>query len=172
MYKISGKIMKKKISISDEDYLLTIYKLEKSNRVARSKDIVQMQKVAKSTVTAALKQLSEKNMINYQPYEPITLTPSGVEKAQRLFLRKKAIEDFFINIIQLSKIEAEKVADSIEHFMEPLVLRKFVCFMTFFKKREHQKDSLIKEYKKYVNSSQHKLDCTDCLKDYAKNLDI
>ncbi|KAF1081255.1 MAG: hypothetical protein GQF41_2523 [Candidatus Rifleibacterium amylolyticum] len=164
--------MNEQLSMAAEDYLVTIYDLEKSKKVARSKDIVEMLQVAKSTVTAALKLLAGKNLITYQPYEPITLTPDGLKRAQQLRLRNAAIKDFLTSFIQLSADQAEKTADSMEHFMEPPVLRKFVCFMTFFKEKWHNDSGPLKEYKDYISQAGHEKDCGKCLASYAKKLGL
>ncbi|PKL49243.1 MAG: metal-dependent transcriptional regulator [Candidatus Riflebacteria bacterium HGW-Riflebacteria-2] len=164
--------MTEPLSMAAEDYLVTIYNLEKSKKVARSKDIVEMQKVAKSTVTAALKFLASKKLINYQPYEHITLTEEGMNRAKQLCLRKAAIRDFLTNFMQLSPIQADTTADAMEHCMEPAVLRRFVCFMTFFKDKWQSQSGPINEFKEFISSEKHARDCGKCLARYASTLDL
>jgi len=164
--------MIKQLSTTAEDYLVTIYNLEKSKKVARSKDIVEMQQVAKSTVTAALKFLSGKKLINYEPYAPITLTDEGMKRAKQLCLRKTAIRDFLTNIMLLSPEQADTTADSMEHCMEPAVLRRFVCFMTFFKDKWRSQSGPINEFKEFISSEQHARDCGECLDRYARTLGL
>jgi DtxR family Mn-dependent transcriptional regulator len=60
-----------------EDYLETILELEKTQKVARVKDIAEMRGVLRGSVTGALKSLAEKGLINYEPYSFITLTRKG-----------------------------------------------------------------------------------------------
>ena len=69
------------LSQSLEDYLETILELQKSNKVARVKDIAAKKGVQRGTVTGALKTLAGKHLINYEPYSFITLTPKGAARS-------------------------------------------------------------------------------------------
>ena len=65
------------LSASLEDYLETIFLIVQKKQAARAKDISIELKVKASSVTGALRQLSEKGLINYAPYDIITLTSKG-----------------------------------------------------------------------------------------------
>ena len=58
----------KKLSASLEDYIEVIFHLIGEHRVARAKDVADKMAVRKSSVTGALKALSEKGYINHDPY--------------------------------------------------------------------------------------------------------
>ncbi|MBF0235618.1 MAG: metal-dependent transcriptional regulator, partial [Desulfamplus sp.] len=64
-----------------EDYLEIILKLQERNRVARSKDIAENMGIQRGSVTSMLKNLAEKELINYEPYGYITLTDQGKKVA-------------------------------------------------------------------------------------------
>ena len=66
-----------KLSASLEDYLEAIFNLSNAGKAARSKDIANLLGVSKSSVTGALKMLSERGLVDYRPYDPITLTKDG-----------------------------------------------------------------------------------------------
>ena len=70
------------LSASLEDYLEAIFHLSAQSKVARSKDIAELLEVSRSSVTGALKTLSEKGLVNYKPYGFITLTDIGRAEAQ------------------------------------------------------------------------------------------
>jgi len=59
---------KTQLSDSLEDYLEIILALEKQKKVARVKDIAEEMSVLRGSVTSALKNLSSKELINYEPY--------------------------------------------------------------------------------------------------------
>ncbi len=73
----------KKIKLSEslEDYLEIILDLEKTKKVARTKDIAGKMGVKRGTVSGALKSLEEKGLINYKPYNFTTLTQKGARIA-------------------------------------------------------------------------------------------
>ena len=67
--------MDKELSSTLENYLEAIFRIEKKKRAARVRDISQHVGVSKSTVSAALKSLASKKLIEYEPYELIV--PGG-----------------------------------------------------------------------------------------------
>ena len=76
-----------RLSESLEDYLEAILFLENSNKVARVKDIAEKMGVLRGSVTGALKSLSKKGLINYEPYSYITLTKKGTTLARQVTRR-------------------------------------------------------------------------------------
>lgn len=159
--------MNELLSATVENYLLTIYNLEKEKKVARPKDICLRQNVAKSTVTAALQCLASKGLLNYQPYEPVTLTASGLKRAKQLFLRKKVLFDFLNNIMLLPGELADETSDTMVHSMNPQVLRRFVCFITLFKENLRDGAGFMPEFRQFIEQNGHAADCNDCLEKYA-----
>ena len=65
------------LSSNMEDYLEAIFHISSEKQAARAKDIADRLKVNKSSVTGALRSLSEKGYVNYAPYDIITLTGKG-----------------------------------------------------------------------------------------------
>ena len=82
-----------------EDYIEAIYNTIAEKQVARSKDVKQRLKVNGASVTGALRNLAEKGMINYEPYEVITLTPKGFKVAQIIVRRHEILKDFNYHIL-------------------------------------------------------------------------
>jgi DtxR family transcriptional regulator, Mn-dependent transcriptional regulator len=80
------------LSESLENYLETILYLEQSQKVARAKDIADRLNVQRGSVTGALKNLSEKGYINYEPYSFITLTSEGMKLGMEHAIDKKTFE--------------------------------------------------------------------------------
>ena len=75
------------LSASLEDYLEAIFHIVARNQVARAKDISLRMKVSGPSVTGALRSLSEKGLINYAPYDVITLTDKGNALAEDVVRR-------------------------------------------------------------------------------------
>ena len=73
-----------KLSASLEDYLEAIFHLVAEEQVARARDIAKRLKVGQSSVTGALHALAEKGLVNYAPYEVITLTHKGEAAAREV----------------------------------------------------------------------------------------
>ena len=124
---------KKKTQLSEslEDYLEIILALEKINKVARTKDIAEKMGVQRSTVTGALKSLSEKEMINYEPYSFITLTKKGARIAKEVTRRHTILKDFLYRVLQLDDKNADSTACRMEHAMDKKSFERMVQFIDF-----------------------------------------
>lgn len=119
------------LTASQEDYLETIFLVVEENRVARSKDLVSRLGVNSSSVTQALKVLSDKRLINYEPYGVVTLTETGEHRAREVLRRHVALRDFFTRILHVEEETAEKAACRMEHDMPRVILDRLVQFIEY-----------------------------------------
>ena len=122
------------LSASLEDYLEAIFGLVEKNKVARSKDIAGRLKVSKSSVTKALRALSDRELINYTPYDVITLTDQGMEVAGRIAKRHQVLQDFFVKVLAVDKKTAGDVACRMEHIVPPGMMERLIRFVRFMDK--------------------------------------
>lgn len=123
--------MDRRLSESLEDYMEAIFHIEVQKHAARAKDIADRLQVSNSSVTGALRLLSDKGLINYAPYDIITLTPKGKEVAQSVVLKHKTLVDFFVNILCIEHEKAEEAACRMEHGLSNDILQRFTQFMAF-----------------------------------------
>ena len=72
------------ISKSQEEYLKTMYVLSKQNGNIRVTDIAEKMKCSKASVNKAINNLKKENLINYETYGKIELTPEGENLAKKL----------------------------------------------------------------------------------------
>jgi DtxR family Mn-dependent transcriptional regulator len=158
------------LSASLEDYLETIYLIVQKKQAARAKDISIELKVKASSVTGALRQLSEKGLINYAPYDIITLTSEGEQVAQDVLKRHRALYDFFRNILGIDEQEAEKGACKLEHEVSPLILKRLKSFIDFFQQCPRAGTPWVKEFNSFCVHNTKDKDCKKCLNDCLKRL--
>ncbi len=111
-----------------EDYLEAIFNLCRQSDAARSRDIAESLRVHKSTVTAALKSLGQMGLVNYAPYEAVTLTPEGRRLAADVVRRHAALKDFFINVLKVDADLAENAACGMEHAVPREIVAKLAAF--------------------------------------------
>ncbi len=119
------------LSASLEDYLEAIFHIVAEKQAARAKDISNRLKVKASSVTGALRTLSEKGLINYAPYDVITLTPKGREIAADVVRRHEVLRDFFIRVLAVEEKEADEAACKIEHTIPKTILERLIQFAEF-----------------------------------------
>jgi DtxR family Mn-dependent transcriptional regulator len=120
-----------KLSSSLEDYLETILAVSEEKGAARPKDIADRMKVAAASVTGALKLLASRELVNYAPYDVVTLTAAGKKIARTVTKKHNALLNFFINVLDIPREEAEEFACSMEHTIPDHVLERFIGFAEF-----------------------------------------
>lgn|SRR5574344_276110 len=120
----------KHISASLEDYIMTIYEIIKEKKGVKAIDISRKLGVGRSSVTDALKSLSEKKLVNYNPYDVISLTDEGEKIASEVAEKHKILHDFFENVLVLSPEEAAKNACGVSHAISGEAFNKFVSFIS------------------------------------------
>jgi DtxR family Mn-dependent transcriptional regulator len=122
------------LSASLEDYLQAIFWIVKEKQAARAKDISDRLKVARSSVTGALRALAERKLINYAPYDVITLTGEGHVVAEEVVRRHEVLRDFFVEVLAVEEQEADDAACRMEHAVTPEIVERLVAFAEFFER--------------------------------------
>ena len=101
-------------SESLEDYLETILLLQKRTGQVRSIDIATEMNFSKPSVSVAMKNLREKGYIAMADNGYITLTESGLQRAESVLERHTLLSDWLISI-GVSRETALEDACKIEH---------------------------------------------------------
>ncbi|MFI4911703.1 MAG: metal-dependent transcriptional regulator [Sedimentisphaeraceae bacterium JB056] len=117
-----------------EDYLEAIFMIEQEKNVSRVKDIASRLNVRAASVTGALQSLSEKELINYTPYEYITLTEAGKYEAKKVVRRHRFLKQFFVEILGIDEDVADEGACNVEHTIPKIIMERMVDFMDFVEK--------------------------------------
>lgn len=121
---------KRQLSENIEDYLETILELQEKKTVARSKDIAEKLDIKRGSVTGMLKKLSQKQLINYEPYGYVTLTQAGEKVARKITQRHIFLKDFFHRVLQVDEQTADRTACQMEHAMNKETFAKLKKFLT------------------------------------------
>lgn len=121
----------KNLSSSQEDYLEAILVLVRKGRVARVRDIAKALGVGMPSVSTALKALARRRMVNYDPYQFITLTDSGERAAEEISSRHHVLRDFLTDVLGLGEDVAEANACRMEHAVDAEVLERFRQFAAY-----------------------------------------
>lgn len=154
------------LSATLEDYLGVILKFQLEKKYARVSDIALDTGVAKSAVTAALQSLSSKGLVNYQPYEPATLTEAGEKLAREMALRHRVLMDFLTEILAIDSGEAENIACDMEHSIGSRALERLVCFLAFVGTRPSRENSWLKEFRSFTEEGAGGRTCGQLVKQY------
>ncbi len=157
--------MKEKIELSAslEDYIEAIYHIIDEKLVARSKEIASRLDVSRASVTEALRALSKKGLINYAPYEAITLTPEGKIVAEDVIFRHNALKKFFIEVLAIEEPVAEDGACKIEHSAPPEIIARMINFTKFMQICPRAGDELIQGFRDYCRRGGLSDNCDVCV---------
>ncbi|MEO2069441.1 MAG: metal-dependent transcriptional regulator [Desulfurobacteriaceae bacterium] len=129
-----------------EDYLETIYLIEKKNGVARVKEIAKERNVKMPTVSDVLKRLSEKGFIHYEPYGYVRTTEKGKLYAQTLYSKHKVLIKFMKEVLGVRDDIAEKEGCLLEHHLSKETIERIEKLVYFF-----EKENLRENFKEYLN---------------------
>jgi len=122
-----------KLSSSLEDYLEAIWVICQDKQMAHANHIAETLGVSKSSVSWALNRLAEKKLINYVPYEAITLTAQGETAARKIARRHDEIKNFLTTVLAIDEKTAQTNACRMEHVVDKQVLQRMTQFMDFLK---------------------------------------
>ena len=104
-----------KLTESQEEYLKTIYLLEKNSEKVRVTDIADKLKITKPSVNKAMKNLKEMELIKYQTYGNIELTKNAEEIAKKVLKKQDIIEIFLKEILEVDESQAIEEAKAMKY---------------------------------------------------------
>jgi len=142
------------LSASLEDYLEAIYHITAAKKAARVKDIALRLQVNNSSVTGALQTLAARKLVNYAPYDVITLTPGGQAIAGDIVRRHQALRDFFVKVLQVEETLADRCACGMEHALPREILDRLAQFVEYVDADEGGAAAWLDDFARYCR--QHK----------------
>ncbi len=138
-----------------EDYMEVVTKLVAKEGVAHVQDIADAAEVHKSTVTTAMQVLAEKGLVNYRPYQPVTLTDEGRKTGERIIERHEAISTFLSEILLINKDLADENACRMEHVLDREVVEQLSVFGRFVKECPRAGRDWLERFRYYRYSMKH-----------------
>lgn len=105
------------LSESLEDYIEAIRNISLEKKEVLVGDIAQYLGVKKPSVSLAMRQLKQRELVNYKQYGPIQLTPTGKKYADSIIQNHTRVKNFLITMLHMTEERANEVACRIEHIM-------------------------------------------------------
>ena len=113
---------------SKEDYLKTIFVLQRKLENVHSVNVAEYMGVSKASVCVAIKQLREQGFLIKRPDSSLCLTEKGVLVAQKVYERYNFFLTVFANA-GISKETAVKDACRLEHDISEESFKKLKCVL-------------------------------------------
>lgn len=104
-----------KLTNSQEEYLKTIYILEKNNKKVRVTDIATKLYITKPSVNKAINILKDMKLINYEIYGEIKLTQNGEKLAKEIIKKHDILKMFLTDILEVEPNKAEEEAKQMKY---------------------------------------------------------
>ena len=118
------------IQRSGEDYLETIYILNRRTGFVRSIDIANEMGYSKPSVSKGMSLLREMGYITVAAYGEIKLTKNGLKRAKEVYSRHLLIREFFIRKLGVNPTTAEIDACKVEHVISEETYLRLRDFMS------------------------------------------
>ncbi len=103
------------ISKQLENYLKTIWTLEKEHGSVTTKLVAQYMEISPASVTSMLKKLSGMKLIDYKPYRGANLTLRGEKVALEVLRHHRILELYLSEIVGLPLDQVHDEAEELEH---------------------------------------------------------
>jgi DtxR family Mn-dependent transcriptional regulator len=116
------------LSKSERETLKAIYRHTKDADDAHTGLLAETLGVTPGTVTATVKRLADRALVDHRPYHGVRFTPAGRRLAVAAIRRHRIVERFLADMLGYAWNEADRLAPSFEHDLPDEVLdRLFVA---------------------------------------------
>ena len=120
------------MTYSEENYIKAIYHLSLfQKKGVNTNAIAKMIETKASSVTDMIKKLAEKGLVEYQKYQGVTLTDSGLYAAKMIVRKHRLWEVFLVEKLDFSWDEVHDVAEELEHIQSEKLINKLDAFLGF-----------------------------------------
>lgn len=116
-------------SVSVENYLKAIYRLQSRVERVKTKDLAEALDVSLPSITNMLKSLSAEGLVAYQPYKGARLTEKGGEHALKVIRKHRLVEMFLVETLGFTWDEVHVEAEQLEHAVSDLVAERMAVFL-------------------------------------------
>lgn len=123
---------------TEENYLKIIYHLSHTEESGISTNaIAQKIDTKASSVTDMIKKLKEKELINHEKYQGVTITPLGMQTAKMIIRKHRLWEVFLVDKLNFNWDEVHDVAEELEHIKSEKLINALDAFLGYPKEDPH-----------------------------------
>jgi DtxR family transcriptional regulator, Mn-dependent transcriptional regulator len=102
-------------TISTEDYIKAVYKLEEDGEKATTSALAAQLDVADASISDMIKKLSDKGLLHYERYQGVQLTQKGRKMALSILRRHRLWEMYLVRFLGYSWDKVHDEAERLEH---------------------------------------------------------
>lgn len=124
-------------SLAEENYLKALYKLGGKSNEVQTNALADELSTKASSVTDMMKKLSDKKLVNYEPYKGVSLTKQGYTIAINVVRKHRLWEVFLVGKLAFKWDEVHEIAEQLEHIHSPELIEKLDEFLDYPKFDPH-----------------------------------
>lgn len=111
-------------TLIEENYLKTLFHLQDEVGEVSVNELSKALQVKMPTVNSMIKKLSEKKLLNYESYKPVTLTIKGKKVAAGIIRKHRLTEMYLVERMGFGWEEVHEIAEQMEHIDAPKFFQK------------------------------------------------
>ena len=112
-------------SRSDRELLKAVYRLTQEDAYAHTTELAAALGVSPGSVSAGVKRLALRGLLDHKPYRGVSLTPPGRRAAVAAIRRHRIVERFLADMLGYAWNEADRLAATFEHDLPQEVEDRF-----------------------------------------------
>jgi DtxR family Mn-dependent transcriptional regulator len=124
-------------TLAEENYLKSIYHLSLNAESVSTNGLAALLNTKASSVTDMLKKLAEKALINYIPYQGVSLTTAGEKIAVNIIRKHRLWEYFLVEKLNFKWDQVHEMAEEMEHISSNELIDRLDKFMNYPKYDPH-----------------------------------
>ncbi|TSJ39588.1 metal-dependent transcriptional regulator [Mucilaginibacter corticis] len=124
-------------TLAEENYLKAIYHLSLNDVNVSTNQIAAALNTKAASVTDMLKKLADKELINYEKYQGVTLTYTGEKIALHIIRKHRLWEYFLVEKLHFKWDEVHEMAEEMEHISSVELIDRLDKFMDYPKHDPH-----------------------------------
>jgi DtxR family Mn-dependent transcriptional regulator len=116
-------------SAAIEDYLKTIYLLQTKQTPVSTTALAETLALKPASISSMLKRLAELDLVQYQAYQGVTLTPAGEKIALRVLRSHRLMELYLAEVLGLPWDQVHAEAEQWEHVLSDYVAERIAALL-------------------------------------------
>ncbi len=118
------------LTSTEENYLKAIFKIEEREEgPAGTNHIAEEMNTSAASASDMIRKLSEKELLDYEKYRGVQLSPEGRRIATLLIRKHRLWESFLVEKLSFNWDEIHEIAEELEHIRSPKLIRQLDAFL-------------------------------------------
>lgn len=123
---------------TEENYIKAVFKIaEKDKKAVSTNALAASLSTSAASVTDMLKRLAAKDMVIYEKYRGVMLTPAGNKAAIALIRRHRLWESFLVTKLRFGWHQVHDIAEQLEHIDSEELMSRLDAFLDYPKFDPH-----------------------------------